>query len=359
MKTPILHFRCPVAAMPALFLLSAVALCGAKARAQNAPVFGQEETPSVAPLLVPNVPDSELQTASIQLRNVKPSLMAYWLDPARQAMPQMLRSSLRNDGEWTRHLDQLPRQAGNANGPRDLKLPDGIASLTPVDPQNVLRARGTAAGLDALQKEVARADVALQQVEIDAQFLDVEIAALAALPLVFQSVDPSKNFFSANLRETAFAFNAPLNPLQSDLNTLIAGGRAKLITAPRLTAFDGLVAALVSSQEMPFVTGKFLQLQGKNTNNGEPTEEEIRAPWDMGLVFVHEDIGFKTAPVLHGNLVALAFETRLQGRITQASVFVRGGQSVVVRLPNGNSDSQRARLVVITPRIIKSAEAPR
>lgn len=322
-------------------VLGSLMLCGASARAQTA------EAPVVAP---------ELQTADIPLRNVNASLMAYWLDPAHQAMPQTLRSSLSNGGSWTSFVDKLTRQPGNALGPRDLKLPDGVMELINIDRQNVLHARGTAAGLEALKKLVAQIDVPLQQTEIEAQFWDVALADVATLPLRFRGIFQPQDFKNGVVRtQTAVDTPTSIEPTTRALDALRQQNRAHLVTAPRVTVTSGLTAALTSTTTAPFVLDKAAGQRFKAQQDAEEAERrKLRAQrglaeyetltldgvqatasdnWDPGIVFVQEELSLKVASVTRGDLVAMSFQLTNDGTIAQASTIVRDGQTLAMRLP--------------------------
>ena len=182
----------------------------------------------------------ELQTADVRLNNVKPNLMAYWFDPAHQAMPQELRSFLKSGGYRTRFVDKLTREPGNVNGPRDLKLPAGVTDIVAIDPRNILRARGTAAGLEALQKLVAQIDVPLNTVEVEAQLWEVAPADLKALSLkLIEMPDPEIYEGShAMLTQTGLAVFPDAAPTVRALENLQTKGRASLYRGPRVTIHD-------------------------------------------------------------------------------------------------------------------------
>ena len=314
-------------------LLLGALWCGG-ARAQNAPVG--------APV---GAGATEVQTVYIPLRNVPPSLMAYWLDPARQPMPVTLRSSLANEGGVPTAIDELPRQPGNGKGPRDLRLPDGVSELISVDPQNVLRARGTAAGLEALVKLVSQIDVPLGRVEIEAQIVEVAPADLDGLQLPFRWTELTSEEKGEGIRAVlpdlsrpALAQVAPQLPGQ--LNALIAADRAKILFAPRVTAIDGLTARLYSTRAGPVLMPD------------APASATETLDFATGLAFVESRIGMRATPVLHGAVAALDFEVEIEGQVARARANLRDGQTLALLLPRPKSAAY-ARVVFVTARIVR------
>ena len=59
------------------------------------------------------------------------------------------------------------------------------------------------------------------------------------------------------------------------------------------------------------------------------------------------------APVLRGDAMVLTFGILLDGNMTQAGTTLRDGQTLAVRLPNGNAATGWPRVTLITPRVIR------
>ena len=90
---------------------------------------------------------------------------------------------------------------------------------------------------------------------------------------------------------------------------------------------------------------------------GEVSAEDEAKPndnWETGVVMLSSEIGFRVAPVLHGDLVALAFQVTYNGSSIQASTILPNGQTLVMRLPDAGANG-RTRLVLIKPRIVRRA----
>lgn len=337
------------------FLCGAALVVGATLASGNGRAQAQTALP-------PQTPAPELQTATIVLRNIKPSLMAYWLDPSHQPRPFLLRISENSGGNWTRDVDELERQPGNGNGPRGLKLPNGIQSIVSVDPQNVLVAKGTAQALEALKELVKEIDVPLKQVDIEAQIVEIAPADLASFPLKFYIAPAPPDAVERHpvYAETALALSSSPGELVRALNDLIADQGALVVTAPRLTVVNGLVGAIISTEIWPFSIDEKLpttaakddkedlaNVNGLSVSAGKP----MGGDWKAGTVRLRSEIGFSVLPVLRGELIALAFQVSLNGSVAQASATLRDGQMLAMRLP-GVDDEERTRLVLITPRIV-------
>lgn len=194
------------------------------------------------------------QTRLIRMKNVAPSIMAWWLDPAHNTEPIVFRYS-RTVAEGV-----LPAPEKDPAKPLgDYKLPDGIERLVPIDPQNALLVAGTATDLSEIKKVIASLDKPLKQVEIEVQYLEISDADLKKLG--------PKNFTKASEKDAiSWAVLTPLTDLKrteesvpkgfvsgSAIAELLNTSKARLITAPRVTAIDNLSASLRSTTSIPFI----------------------------------------------------------------------------------------------------------
>ena len=348
----------------AVSLGAALALSGATSHAQ--PAKGETPTTNPAPAL---------ENATIKVKYMPSNIMAYWLDPMHQPQPNQLRSSARNAGTWADLSQQMTRQPGNGNGPRDLKLPPEVEIVASVDPQNALLVKGTQAGLEALRKLVQEIDVPLKQVEVEAQIWEIAPAKLKSLSLVFRdtandeektsqqgadkTADPLNNIGAGDyFARTAFAApTSNIAPILQELTAGLADGSARVITAPSVIAIDGLVASLTSVEARALALDETPQSEVETTNGKEKKrlDSSNRADnnWNMGLTFLQSQTGFTAAPVLHGDRINLSFQLILNNNVTSASTIMRDGQTLAIRLPNANPTTGWTRVALITPRIIR------
>jgi type II secretory pathway component GspD/PulD (secretin) len=190
----------------------------------------------------------------IPVKNVSPSIMAWWLDPVHNTEPVQFQNS-RTAAEGV--LPPSEKDPGKPLG--DYKLPDGIDRLVAVDPQNSLLVFGTATGISQLEKVVASLDKPLRQIEVEVQYLQISDAELKKLG--------SKNFIPTSPKDpTSWAIltsDSELKHIQdsahlgfirsSTIATFVEKTKARLITAPRVTAFDNQAASLRSETSRPFI----------------------------------------------------------------------------------------------------------
>lgn len=283
-----------------------------------------------------------VETVDIKVGNVSVGLLAYWLDPAHQIVPQQLQLNRDIGGYWTRESDALPRQAGNANGPRDLKLPAGIESIASIDPQNVLRVKGTAAGIEELKKLVVELDVPIRQVEVEAQFCQMSPQTLKTLPLKFAANEDSS--YAPSVAQVPPTVN-----LNTELSKLVADKKVRIITKPRMTAIDGLAAQHMSSQTRPMA----LSTLAKNPADMSDADE----PWLPGLAMVRMDTGLTCMPIFHGDLIKLFTRSTLNDRSANVSANLRDGESIAIVMPFEKSDTNNRTVIFVTAHIVRRAGA--
>jgi len=144
------------------------------------------------------------------------------------------------------------------------------------------------------------------------------------------------------------------------LNEGLADGSARVITAPRVTAIDGLTASLTSTERRSLDFNKPQTPEPED----EATDEDDKAPnfpvkatdnWKEGLTFVESQTGFIATPVLHGDLMNLRFQIILDNVVTPGNTVLRDGQTLAIRLPNANPQTGWPRVVLVKARILRRA----
>lgn len=337
---------------------------------------------------------------AIKLKNVKPSVMAYWLDPAHNPIPQNLQISRSNETQYgdvpvakqatdgggildssdgfgtgtssnfaSPYVNPYLRNAassqvtpivransqfgggnnggggrggaaggagGGQSGAGSFDLPGDIQQLVSVDPQNVLLvAGGTEEDIRRLQELIDVLDQPLRQVEIEAQFIDLQTQDATAFGIDFSTsrgnVDASTTGLASAPVQGSFQVGFARGNFQARLNALIADNRAKLITAPRVTAINNLTATLVSTERRPLI------LTSVSQNIGGQQAQNQR------LIFVSTTVGLTVTPTINGDdtiTVALQPEVSNQdgstglGNITQRRLLtianVRDGDTIVL-----------------------------
>lgn len=217
-------------------------------------------------LLVQGAPAATaLTTEVISVRNVRPEVMVWWLDPANHPEPAEFRQARelqggRTAGRMTQGAagrgaepQQIPppaqpRPADMNNGQRRLtpangavQLPPGIESLIAIEPQNALLVRGTQESVVALRQMVAFLDRPLQQVEIEAQVVEVGAADAAML---LGATSANGVVAGANIVHNDAAIQGVNPNVQSVLAELLAARRTKIVYSARVTTFNNMTAAV-------------------------------------------------------------------------------------------------------------------
>ncbi len=199
--------------LPLLALVGAVTFLGT-----TAGTFAQTAQPP-APAKTEKAPEL---MRTIKIKNVPSALIAYWLDPKHNARPAAL-------GEVNSNRYGAPREAEEKGA---FTLPGDIRQVVSVDPQNViLVAGGSKEDMNRLEELIDVLDQPLRQVEIAAQFVEMNTADVSQFGIDTNVAGKGDiGFVRSN-------FNA-------QLNKLIGEGRAKVVSAPRVTAINNVPATI-------------------------------------------------------------------------------------------------------------------
>ncbi len=206
-------------------LLAATLLCagwglGRVAQAQSEVEPGQNSQARTA-----EMQRRGIKVYALRVKNVPPSIIAWWLDSAHQPEPALFR---RADTPMT------GVETGNT------ALPTGVERIVAIDPQNAILVFATEAGIKSIRETVEFLDQPLRQVEIEAQF--VQISAEDARQLGIESPTPAPqaglqiNFLRANYAAI--------------LKKLAAQNKVKITPFPRVLAINNAQASLSNSDEM-------------------------------------------------------------------------------------------------------------
>ncbi|RYX85634.1 hypothetical protein EON83_04655 [bacterium] len=306
-----------------------------------------QEKPTTPPATESNKQLQELAPGTntpiqIRVRNIKPSLIAYWLDSANHQMPVELKVAQAFGMEGA--FQDLPRLPGNANGPAELKLPQGITRLVAIDPQNTLLAFGTKEGLQALADLIPTLDVPLVQYEVEALFLQIPRSQLASTGLKFKKPMQKSPYYFGAVTLVPASFNIPNILKEKDV---------KILTAPRVTAIDGLTAQLQQITQIPFVMDLGPSVVSSKATIA-PTNGLVQesAGSLQSIAFLSTNIGIKATP--HQNkseLISLSITPVLGTRTVSVAATVNDGQSFAIQMAPANEDKQV--IVIVTPRRIR------
>jgi hypothetical protein len=208
-------------------------------KTQNAIVFGglclalAATAPLKAQTALPNVaPDVTLTRREIRLREVPPAVMAWWLDPKRNAQPQTL---------FSRSADSLGlSETDFPSFHSDAKLPVGIEAVLPKESQNTLVVIGTPQAVNELEEIVNRLDVPLRQAEVEATWIEVSNDELAKLNLQWTPAVKTTKQPGDTTAQVALWKGSAVPILQRWLDA----GKAKVIYVPRVVAIEKQLAGI-------------------------------------------------------------------------------------------------------------------
>lgn len=287
-----------------------------------------------------------VETRFLQLRNVKPSLLAYWLDHAHNEAPPEVRRS-QSIGSPINDLARLPRLPGNGNGPLGLKLPEGVQSVFAIDPQNRLGVRGTKEGIDALSALLPTIDVLLIQYEIEARFIQTDRSTLAKAGLKFPKVagnfqDVSGSVIS--LPATSSLWTPSSNPRD---------GKIKVLTSPRVLVIDGTQASVQQTTFTPLIVDdELLRQQPSVPSLKTASLEELASTPSAtkpGVAMVSSEIGIRTAVLRRpNNLTTLGITPTFGGRTVTVETTIREDQGIAIQMSQPQDKQQLVVLVKVT-----------
>ncbi len=248
-------------------------------------------------LLIQGAPAAAaLVTETIGLRNVRPGIIAWWLDPAHQPEPiEFSQSRANNKKIGVPNPKRAPGQEWNPGGEKaaPIVLPAGVEIVEVRDRQNALVVRGTAQGIKELRTIVAYLDRPLQQVEVEAQFVEVgavDAARLLAEPEPVVEPESNSTHYRASVRQVRPNF-------QNELKMLLAAKSAKLVNAPRLTTFNNMTATVQAMTTHLF-------------SIGDPNAPRSKDEWS--LVGIETGVRLTCTPTINRDgTVTLAMESPL------------------------------------------------
>ena len=168
----------------------------------------------------------------LKLKNVRPSLLASLLDSVSNFIPQ-------------------PKPDENQIQPRanHFLLPAGIEQVIAIEEQSALLVRGTKEGVEKIKPLIEMLDQPNQFVEIEAQFIDISADNLKDFGIDFQPI-PVPLVINPELapkskiEKSEFAAGLVRHDFQKTLTAVLRNNRAKVVNAPRVTAFNTFPAML-------------------------------------------------------------------------------------------------------------------
>ena len=184
----------------------------------------------------------------------------------------------------------------NGGGGGNFNLPDGIEQVVSVDPQNVLLVAyedGNDEAVRQLEDLITVLDQPLRQVEIEAQFVELQSQDARAFGIDFSTsrgnFDAATTGFASAPVQGAFQIGFVRNTFTARLNALVADNRAKIITAPRVTAINNLTANLTSTERRTLILTSVAQ----NIGGGQQAAQQ--------LLFIDTQTGLTVTPTINGD----------------------------------------------------------
>lgn len=160
----------------------------------------------------------------VQLENVPPRLMAWWLDPAHNEGPAPLESA---DEFLTRPLIPNGYAVGHASvvpGKVPFALPAGVEKIVALDEQNALLVYGTPEGVGEVQEKIGSLDQPLHSVQFEARLLQIA-------PGETSEFEPG-----LNLQEGVASSSFLSSKYEAALAKMIEQGKAKFLSKMSATA---------------------------------------------------------------------------------------------------------------------------
>ncbi|HEX8463786.1 MAG TPA: hypothetical protein VF627_04140 [Abditibacterium sp.] len=198
-------------------------------RAISSPLWAQDAAPVTA-----TQEDVAPQWKAFRIKNVSPNEMASWFTP----VPKMpLRPTFMPKVEVPIPYKFPPTWATGRSASEIaefLALPAGVQTVASVEAQNVLWVLGTPNGLQKIAEKIDLLDRPLRQVEVEARVVQISPADAKTLGI---------NFVRKEGRIEVGMANADI---EAKIEALVAQKKAKIITAPRVTAIFGLRSSLES-----------------------------------------------------------------------------------------------------------------
>ena len=184
--------------------------------------------------------------------------------------------------------------AGGGGAGGSFELPGDIQQIVSVDPQNVLLvAGGSDEDIRRLQELINVLDQPLRQVEIEAQFVELQSQDARTFGIDFSTArgnfDAATTGFAGNPAPGSIAVGFVRDNFVARLNALIANNRAKIINAPRVTAINNLTATLQSTERRSIILTSVSQNIGGQQAVGQ------------NLLFVSTTTGLTVTPTINGD----------------------------------------------------------
>ena len=311
-------------------------------------VFAQTTGPTAPAAPVQTVPNAK-KVRIIKTKNAPSALLAYQIDPAHNPPPMMLQATGKPGSTFYGNLNGDKADGKIEDRPKGaFDLPGDIEQVISVDPQNVLLSvGGSDEDFQRLQELVDVLDQPLRQVEIEAQFIEVspEDARQFGIDFSTKDADGAQAETEDAPKQTRAMprIGFVRNNFTARLNALIAANRAKIITAPRVTAINNLSASLGAEERFSVLSKDKRSLTFLSRGANLEVTPTINGDDTVTLLITSSGKG-ETAKVPGVTIIA---------NVRDGDTFALGGLSPLFA-GAGNSTPPNM-LVFVTARIIRRA----
>ena len=186
---------------------------------------------------------AEFKWVHVKLKHIKPSLIAWWFDPAHNPEPRQDQKprSLLDGGSYI----PIPEMMANGERPASV-VPAENTHIISIDPQNVLIMEGPDEEIDKIKRLIATLDQPITMLRVEAQTIQLTPPAAQALGLVARPKTPGQKSDATVVALTPGA--------EQDLGRLIVEKQATLVSKidwPIANNGFTSIAFLVNSTPMP------------------------------------------------------------------------------------------------------------
>jgi len=214
------------------FLFSAVMFCGIviSASAQSADT-------------------NTLEWREIPVKNIRPDMLAYWLDPAHHAKPaeyQQAEDYLRQSLRPKQMAAPAKTTSDESSSTNALESPRGVSKIFADDVNNVIWVQATQDGFDQLKQIVEFLDHPIRKIDFDIKLIQLNPIDAASL----QSDQGTKLPSEPDAQHGNLIANHRLN---SKITNLIKTGAAKVIKSSQLVLQNNLTDRYTTSTFTPVI----------------------------------------------------------------------------------------------------------
>jgi hypothetical protein len=190
---------------------------------------------------------SNQQWHSIPIQNIRPDILAYWIDPAHHTKPveyQQADNYMRQSLSPKQMVAPAKTTSDESSSTNVLESPRGVSSIFADDANNVLWVRATEDGFDQLKQIVEFLDQPIRKIDFDIKLIQlnsVDAASLQGDLRLKLPIEPDAQHGNLIVNQN----------LKSTLAKLIKTGDAKVIKSSQLVLQNNLTDRYTTSTFTP------------------------------------------------------------------------------------------------------------